>query len=379
MDWLEYGVLFAVAAVVTIALTPLARKLAIKLDAIDYPSARRVNMLPIPRMGGVAIIGGILAALAVAGFGVYAFGWVDPFIDYNGIEVNYWGVLLGTVLIFLVGAVDDVVDLNPKAKMLGQIVAACVVAGSGLLFSSIHNPFGEGYIEFGWVAYPLTVFYLVAFANVINLIDGLDGLAAGITGISAITILLFAVLTGRFDAALFSVILVGVCAGFLKSNFFPASIFMGDSGALLLGFSLGVISLFAVARSALFVSLLVPILAAGVPILDTFFAIVRRKREHRPIDEADKGHIHHRLMRAGFSQRATVLIMWAWTALLAACGVIITWADNLVRIPIFLIACAVTAYAIVKLRLLGDALSHHFNPRRKPELREPQEPTKQDR
>lgn len=379
MDWLEYGVLFAVAAVVTIALTPLARKLAIKLDAIDYPSARRVNMLPIPRMGGVAIFGGILAALAVAGFGVYAFGWVDPFIDYNGIEVNYWGVLLGTVLIFLVGAVDDVVDLNPKAKMLGQIVAACVVAGSGLLFSSIHNPFGEGYIEFGWVAYPLTVFYLVAFANVINLIDGLDGLAAGITGISAITILLFAVLTGRFDAALFSVILVGVCAGFLKSNFFPASIFMGDSGALLLGFSLGAISLFAVARSALFVSLLVPILAAGVPILDTFFAIVRRKREHRPIDEADKGHIHHRLMRAGFSQRATVLIMWAWTALLAACGVIITWADNLVRIPIFLIACAVTAYAIVKLRLLGDALSHHFNPRRKPELREPQEPTKQDR
>lgn len=379
MDWLEYGVLFAVAAVVTIALTPLARKLAIKLDAIDYPSARRVNMLPIPRMGGVAIFGSILAALAVAGFGVYAFGWVDPFIDYNGIEVNYWGVLLGTVLIFLVGAVDDVVDLNPKAKMLGQIVAACVVAGSGLLFSSIHNPFGEGYIEFGWVAYPLTVFYLVAFANVINLIDGLDGLAAGITGISAITILLFAVLTGRFDAALFSVILVGVCAGFLKSNFFPASIFMGDSGALLLGFSLGVISLFAVARSALFVSLLVPILAAGVPILDTFFAIVRRKREHRPIDEADKGHIHHRLMRAGFSQRATVLIMWAWTALLAACGVIITWADNLVRIPIFLIACAVTAYAIVKLRLLGDALSHHFNPRRKPELREPQEPTKQDR
>ena len=378
MDWLEYSVLFAVAAVVTIALTPLARKLAIKLDAIDYPSARRVNMLPIPRMGGVAIFGGILAALAVAGFGVHAFGWVDPFIDYNGIEVNYWGVLLGTVLIFLVGAVDDVVDLNPKAKMLGQIVAACVVAGSGLLFSSIHNPFGEGYIEFGWFAYPLTVFYLVAFANVINLIDGLDGLAAGITGISAITILLFAVLTGRFDAALFSVILVGVCAGFLKSNFFPASIFMGDSGALLLGFSLGVISLFAVARSALFVSLLVPILAAGVPILDTFFAIVRRKREHRPIDEADKGHIHHRLMRAGFSQRATVLIMWAWTALLAACGVIITWADNLVRIPIFLIACAVTAYAIVKLRLLGDALSHHFNPRRKPELREPQEP-KRDR
>lgn len=368
MDWFEYGVLFVVATVVTIALTPLARRLAIKLDAIDYPSARRVNMLPIPRMGGVAIFGGILAALLVAALGVQAFGWENPFIDYDGIDdVNYWGVLVGVTLMFLVGAIDDVVDLNPKAKMAGQIIAACVVAGSGLLFSSIHNPVGEGFIEFGWVAYPLTVFYLVAFANVINLIDGLDGLAAGITGISAITILLFAALTGRSDAALFSVILIGACAGFLKSNFFPASIFMGDSGALLLGFVLGIISLFATARSALFVSLLVPILAAGVPILDTFFAIVRRKREHRPIDEADKGHIHHRLMRAGFSQRATVLIMWAWTALLAACGVIITWADNLVRIPIFIIACAVTAYAIVKLRLLGDALNHHFNPRHKPE------------
>ena len=368
MDWFEYGVLFVVATVVTIALTPLARRLAIKLDAIDYPSARRVNMLPIPRMGGVAIFGGILAALLVAALGVQAFGWENPFIDYDGIDdVNYWGVLVGVTLMFLVGAIDDVVDLNPKAKMAGQIIAACVVAGSGLLFSSIHNPVGEGFIEFGWVAYPLTVFYLVAFANVINLIDGLDGLAAGITGISAITILLFAALTGRSDAALFSVILIGACAGFLKSNFFPASIFMGDSGALLLGFVLGIISLFATARSALFVSLLVPILAAGVPILDTFFAIVRRKREHRPIDEADKGHIHHRLMRAGFSQRATVLIMWAWTALLAACGVIITWADNLVRIPIFVIACAVTAYAIVKLRLLGDALNHHFNPRHKPE------------
>lgn len=371
MDWFEYGVLFVVAAVVTIALTPLARKLAVKLDAIDYPSARRVNMLPIPRMGGVAIFGGILAALLVAGLGINACGWENPFIDYDGIDdVNYWGVLLGVTLMFLVGAVDDVVDLNPKVKMAGQIVAACVVAGSGLLFSSIHNPVGEGFIEFGWVAYPLTVFYLVAFANVINLIDGLDGLAAGITGISAITILLFAALTGRPDAALFSVILIGACVGFLKSNFFPASIFMGDSGALLLGFALGIISLFATARSALFVSLLVPILAAGVPILDTFFAIVRRKREHRPIDEADKGHIHHRLMRAGFSQRATVLIMWAWTALLAACGVIITWADNLVRIPIFVVACAVTAYAIVKLRLLGDALSHHFNPRHEPERSE---------
>jgi UDP-GlcNAc:undecaprenyl-phosphate/decaprenyl-phosphate GlcNAc-1-phosphate transferase len=376
MNWAEYAVLFAVAAAVTIALTPLARKIAIHFDAIDYPSARRVNMLPIPRMGGIAIFGGILAAIAVAVLGTHLFGWGNPFVPLPEMDVNYWGVLAGVVLIFLVGAIDDVIDMNAKVKLLGQIIAACIVAASGVLLSSIHNPFGQGYIEFGWIAYPLTVFYLVAFANVINLIDGLDGLASGITGISAITILIFAVLTGRPDAAMFSVVLIGACVGFLKSNFYPAKIFMGDSGALLLGFSLGLVSLFAVARSALFVSLLVPILAAGVPILDTFFAIVRRKREHRPIDEADKGHIHHRLMRAGFSQRTTVLIMWGWTALLSACAVVVTRADNIVRIPMVIAVGLITAYAIVKLRLLGDALSHHFNPRTKPERKnaEGQEP-----
>ena len=366
MNWLEYAVLFAVAALVTIALTPLARKIAIKLDAIDYPSARRVNMLPIPRMGGIAIFGGIIAAIIVAVAGVRLLHWEDPFVPIPGMDVNYWGVFAGVVVIFLVGAIDDIIDMNAKVKLLGQVAAACIVAASGVLLSSIHNPIGSGFIDFGILAYPITVFYLVAFANVINLIDGLDGLASGITGISAITILVFAVLTARPDAALFSVVLIGTCVGFLKSNFYPAKIFMGDSGALLLGFSLGLISLFAVARSALFVSLLVPILAAGVPILDTFFAIIRRKREHRPIDEADKGHIHHRLMKAGFSQRATVLIMWGWTALLSVAAVVVTRADNLVRIPVVIMVGVVTAYAIVKLHLLGDALSHHFNPRRKP-------------
>lgn len=369
MNWLEYAVLFLVAGVVTIALVPVAKRLAIRFDAIDYPSARRVNMLPVPRLGGVAIFGGIVAALVCLMIGMQFFGWSNPFMPHDGIEVNYVGVLIGIAFMFTVGVVDDVVDLSPKVKMAGQVVAACIVAASGLLLSDIHNPIGEGYVEFGWVSYPLTVFYLVAFANVINLIDGLDGLAAGITAISATTILVFAVVTHRPDAAMISVLLLGACIGFLKDNFYPASIFMGDSGALLLGFALGIISLFAVARSALFVSLLVPILAAGVPILDTFFAIVRRKREHRPIDEADKGHIHHRLMKAGLSQRTTVLIMWAWTAMLALCGMVITVADNLVRIPIFIVAAGVTVYAIVKLRLLGDSLSHHFNPCTKPKHR----------
>lgn len=363
MNWLECSALFLAALVATVILVPAAKRLAVRFDAIDYPSARRVNTRPVPRLGGVAIFAGLVISLAVLLIGIQLWGWKSPFIPHPSLSVNYIGVAVGVAAMFAVGMADDVKDLRPKVKLVGQIIAACIVAASGLLLSSIYNPFAGNFIEFGWFSYPLTVFYLVAFANIINLIDGLDGLAAGITAITAVTIFAFAVLTNRPDAAFLSIALVGACIGFLLYNFHPASIFMGDSGALLLGFSLGVVSLFAVARSALFVSLLVPILAAGVPIIDTAFAIIRRKRSHRPFDEADKGHIHHRLLKAGFSQRATVLIMWGWTALLALCAVLITEIHGFARIPILCVIVGITVFAIAKLDLIEPILRHHYNPR----------------
>lgn len=360
---LEILILFLLSLMVTIALIPLVRRLAVKLDAIDYPSARRVNMRPVARLGGVAMFGGLCAGILLAVAGIFLFNWPNPFIPHPDLEVNYLGVALGVLIIFIVGFIDDVKDLSPKVKLLGQIIAASVVVASGLLLSNIQNPFGSGFIEFGIWSYPITVFYLVAFANIINLIDGLDGLAGGITVISAVTIMIFAYSNGVVDATFFCVILIAVCIGFLTRNIYPATIFMGDSGSLVLGFSLGIISLFAVARSALVLSLVVPILAAGVPIIDTFFAIIRRKRQHKRIDEADKGHIHHQLMRAGFSQAKTVAIMWGWTAVLSVCALLIFFLEPIYRIPVIIFIVVLSGILISRLHLLGPVLAHHFHPR----------------
>lgn len=375
MNWLECAILCAVAITSTIAFTPLAKKLAIATNAIDYPDQRRINTRPIPRMGGVAIFGGIAVSLIVLEAGVRLWGWIDPFYSYLGFRINYWLLAIGIAFMFAVGVVDDIKGLSAKVKLLGQVISACFVASSGLLLSNIQNPFADGgFIQFGLWSYPITVFYLVAFANIINLIDGLDGLASGIGAISAGTIFAFAVMSHRFDSAILSVIIIGVCLGFLRYNFNPASIFMGDSGSLVLGLSLGIVSLLAVARSTLFISLMVPVMAAGVPVVDTAMAIIRRTRAHQPIDAPDRGHIHHRLMSAGFSQRKTVLIMWGWTLLLAVCSILMAESDGIFRIAVVVVAAAVTIFFIGKLHLLDPVLLHHYNPRPKPEDTPPSDP-----
>ena len=365
MEWLEYGILFAVAFAVTVLATPWVRKLAVRFDAVDYPDDRRVNKEPIPRLGGVAICCGILCSLGVMVVCTRFLGWEIPLAPRDMRAWSYLLITAGALVMFGVGVVDDLINLRPIAKFAGQIVAAIIVCCSGLLLDGFHNPFSGEFIAFGIWAYPITVFYLVAFANVINLIDGLDGLAAGITAIAAFTIFVFALMKGEVEAAFLSLALVGSCLGFLIYNFNPASIFMGDSGALLLGFSLGITSLFALFKSTLVVSLLIPILAAGVPILDTSFAIVRRLRAGRSIASADTGHIHHRLMKAGFSQRSTVLIMWGWTAILSVCAVYVTTAQGWSRIVALILVCCLTVVCVWKLKLLGPALSHHYIPRKR--------------
>ncbi len=365
-NWIEVVCVFACALITTIAIVPLAKRIAIHFDAIDYPDKRRVNKTPTPRMGGVAFFVAIFVSCVLLGAGITFFGWQDPFHTFASENVNYWLVALGVTIMFCVGLYDDIKSMRARYKLIGQIIASTVVCSSGLAISFIQNPLNPGeLIHFGFFAWPITIFYLVAFANVINLIDGLDGLASGISGISALTLGIYGVLAGKPDVIVFSAIIVGCTLGFLKSNYYPASIFMGDSGSLVLGLSLGIISLVAIARVSVVFSLLVPLLAAGVPITDTAVAIIRRKRAHEPVNAPDKGHIHHRLLAVGFSQKKTVWIMWIWTAVLSACGLAFAELDGIAKPISLILAASITGFAIFKLELLTPVLKHYYHPRKR--------------
>ena len=353
------GISFAV----TFLCVPLAKRLAFKLNAIDYPSARRVNKTPIPRMGGIAMFIGVLVALVFELFGEVFLDWAELYRSSYMFSVNYIGVLMGLAIVCLVGAIDDVKSLKPHSKLLGQIVGACVIAASGVLLASIKNPFAEGFIEFGWFAYPLTVFYLVAFMNVINLVDGLDGLAAGIVAIASLALFMIAIGKFRAETAMFAIVLLGVTLAFLRYNFSPASIFMGDSGSLFLGAMLGVISLLGVIRSSTVVMLVASLVIAAIPIMDTVVAIVRRVKNHQPIQQADAKHLHHKLLREGFSTRTSVLIVYAWTAFLALGAYLISTMSGIRVLVICIVLAMVSFLILLKLGIFEPVLRHHYNKR----------------
>ena len=366
ISWIYCIIFFAAALLVTVAIVPLVKKIAFKIGAVDEPSKRRIHNKTTARLGGVAIFIGICICCLLAALGVDKLDWQIPLSYNNPSGVNYYVIAAGTFFMFCVGIADDAKYLPPKTKLILQIIAAIIVCFGDLLLQRIHNPFGEGYLEFGWLSFPLTIFYLVAFANIINLIDGLDGLASGITAIVAGTVFVFAISQNKADAAILSLGIMGACVGFLFFNFPPAKIFMGDSGSLTLGFLLGIASLLATTRTAVVMSMLVPLLAAGVPIIDTFSAIIRRKRGHMPIDEADTGHIHHRLLKSGLSPKKTVLLMWAWTAVLSICGQIMTvTSSDAFAVFVFFIALIITVVIVFRLHLFEPVLKHHYNHRNK--------------
>jgi UDP-GlcNAc:undecaprenyl-phosphate/decaprenyl-phosphate GlcNAc-1-phosphate transferase len=353
----HYAFIFAVALVVTLIVTPLVRSFALKRGLVDFPGGRKVHTTPIPRLGGVALFAGVMVAVGIEAIGEAYDIWGGTIVEGGTAPVRIMGVLVGMTIIFAVGLIDDLKTISPGAKLLGQIAAAAVVVGSGLKIVYVGDPFAGGLVELGLLSIPITMLYIVGFTNVINLIDGLDGLAAGVSAIAAASLLVLAAQGNRLEAAAFAIAVIGACVGFLRYNSNPASIFMGDSGALFLGFTLATISLMGVMKSSAAIALAVPLLIIGVPIFDTASAIVRRVLHKRPIQEADKGHIHHRLLGRGFNQRQTVFIIYVWSIALAFGGYAIRYAPGPMKALTFLVLFVITGFMAYWLGLF-EAVGH---------------------
>ncbi|MGQ0568935.1 MAG: MraY family glycosyltransferase [Armatimonadota bacterium] len=313
-----------VGLVVTYLLTPLVRRVARRLGAIDYPGGRRVNTRPTPRLGGVAIFLGFVAAALVAMIVTRPIELVrtaDEMFVRIPIALKtdraILGIMLGGTFLLLVGIYDDIRGMRPGLKFLAMVAAAAVLIPFGLATQFVTNPLTGATMRLGlWEGAAFTIIWVVAVINVINLIDGLDGLAAGIVAIAGMTLLLTAGAKRDVVAISLAAALVGSAVGFLRHNFSPARIFMGDSGSMFLGYVLGGLSVMGLYKSITAISMLVPMLALGVPIADTIFAIFRRARSGRPIYLPDRGHLHHRLLDRGLTQRQTVFLLYLVSALL---------------------------------------------------------------
>ncbi|WP_202079415.1 glycosyltransferase family 4 protein [Caldalkalibacillus salinus] len=324
------GALLAFA--VTYVSTPFVKKLAFRIDAVDKPNHRKVHSKIMPRLGGLAIF----------------IGFAFAFIGFMPHTMIGWGLFLGGLIIIVIGILDDMMELSPKAKLAGQLAAAITVVGFGLRMELLNLPFEEAPWILGWFAIPITIFWIVGVTNAVNLIDGLDGLAAGVSGIATGTILVMSLIMGNGFVALYAAILLGAIIAFLCFNFHPAKIFMGDTGALFLGFNLAALSLLGFKQVTL-ASFIIPILILGVPLSDTFFAIIRRIVNRKPISEADKNHLHHCIQALGFGHRATVLIIYGIAAAFGTCAILLSKTElwfTLVLVSVLALALQVGAEAI---------------------------------
>lgn len=310
----SYLIAFLSAVIISFIMTPPARKLALKVGALDIPKdPRKIHQKPMPYFGGLAIYVSIMACM---------------FVYMPHTRTNLF-IMAGATLIVMTGIVDDMYGMPAKVKMLMQLVAAFVALKGGVEIHFISNPLSETGMSYllSWLSYPLTLFWIVGITNTINLIDGLDGLASGVASIAATTLLFTAATMGHDFIMMQCAIIAGASLGFLPFNFNPAKIFMGDTGSLLLGYMLAVTSVSGMVKSVAAVALAVPVFALGLPIFDTTFAIIRRYLNNKPIMQADKDHLHHKLMKIGLNQRQTVLIMYFISMMLGIVAVIIADAD----------------------------------------------------
>ena len=313
-NWLLYIAAFACAFAITLVTTPFAKWLSAKVGAIDYPKDRGVHKKPMPRMGGVAIVLGFLITVLM----VY-------FFDRSMSPKQFVGFIVGAGIIAVLGMIDDMKDLPAKLKFCVQIVAALIVIFSGTQIQIVLWPVTATLQK---LSIPITLVWIVGVTNAVNLIDGLDGLAAGVTGIAALSLMVLCIMTGTTTAVVLTAALAGACLGCLPRNFNPAEIFMGDTGSTFLGFVLAVTSILGVFKGYALLALVVSIFCIGLPIFDTIFAMLRRMAKHQPIMQADRGHLHHKLIDHGFSQKKAVLIMYAISIFLGLLAIFIAVKDS---------------------------------------------------
>jgi UDP-GlcNAc:undecaprenyl-phosphate/decaprenyl-phosphate GlcNAc-1-phosphate transferase len=340
---------FLSAAGIVLALTPLVMWLAPRIGGVDDKDDRpRVHgARPIPRIGGLAIVIAIGVSTAIL---------IKP-------EGPYLGILLGTLMVAAIGLLDDIRGIDATVKMLGIVAAALIpVAGFGMTWETVGLPL-LGNFDLGWAAYPLTVLWIAALANLVNLIDGMDGLASGIVAIASGSFALLAASFGRTDAAVLAAIVCGATLAFLRFNYHPARIFMGDTGALALGFVLAAVAVQGVLKTAATIALAGPLLVMAVPILDTSFVVAKRLKYKRSPFAPDQNHFYHRFMRIGFTQRRTAAYLHLWALLLSAYAILLrfepprprgNWElDNtLIAIGVGLVVLAASVWMVYTLEIL---------------------------
>ena len=324
-----------VAAILSCLATPLVKLLSVKYGAVDVPKdGRRMHDHPIPRMGGLAIFLGFMASMLL-------------FVELDAAKK---GMLAGAVVIVILGVLDDKYSLPAAPKFLVQIVAALIAVLAGNRIEVLSNPniFSPDPLwELGWLSFPITVIWIVAITNAVNLIDGLDGLACGVSTISSATMLVIALMVSKLDVAVeldvavMMAALAGACMGFLPYNFNPAKIFMGDTGATFLGFIMATVSVEGMFKMYGLISFVAPFLILGLPIFDVCFAVVRRVSHGQSPMHPDRGHVHHRLIDMGFSQKQAVGVLYVVSAILGLSAVVLT-ATNAVRAMVFLLTMGVT-------------------------------------
>jgi UDP-GlcNAc:undecaprenyl-phosphate GlcNAc-1-phosphate transferase len=306
-----------------LGLTPLVIKFAKKYQLVDIPKDnRRVHTKAMPRIGGVAMVISMIIGLTL----YYLFTRMIPSIALNE---KFFGYAIGATIIFLMGLVDDIINLRARYKFIFQLLAASVLYIFGVSIAGIKIPFiYTDLIDFGFLSYPITLLWVIGVTNAVNLIDGLDGLAAGISAISATALLIIFITTSAsMEAIVITAALVGSTLGFLPYNFNPAKTFMGDVGSNFLGFTLAAVSIMGFAKGYTMLAIIAPILVLGVPIFDTLFAMVRRLIAHKPMLQPDSGHVHHRLLKKGYSQKQAVIALYSVTSILSILAVTIVSAD----------------------------------------------------